>query len=228
MAGLGTRLCSPFELSRPHSGSLHRCARDPLRRRRRRTCAQGGAAMPFRGLRTIALLWGILVSSVVPITAQAAVSVSLLWTAPGDDGNTGIATTYDLRYSTQPITAASFAQAATVVGEPAPRIAGSLQFASVSGLTPNTTYYFALKTADERGNWSPISNIAVATGALVGITARPDHWYSPRHGRIPRGPRRDSRSRCRGRARCGSKPSTSRGAGCARCSRAISRRVRPS
>ena len=38
-------------------------------------------------------------------------SVTLTWTAPGDRGNTGTAASYDIRYSTSPITAANFSSA---------------------------------------------------------------------------------------------------------------------
>ncbi len=41
-------------------------------------------------------------------------SVQLNWTAPGDDGNTGTATTYDIRYSTSAITAGNFSSATQV------------------------------------------------------------------------------------------------------------------
>jgi chitodextrinase len=33
----------------------------------------------------------------------------------------------------------------------------------VSGLTAGRTYYFAVKTRDESGNWSLISNVLVST-----------------------------------------------------------------
>ena len=35
----------------------------------------------------------------------------------------------------------------------------------VTGLEPNTTYYFAIKAADEIPNWSGISNVAIQTTA---------------------------------------------------------------
>jgi hypothetical protein len=53
------------------------------------------------------------------------------------------ATSYDLRYSTAAIvTAADFAAAAPVTGEPVPAIAGASQSMTVSGLTASTTYFF--------------------------------------------------------------------------------------
>lgn len=86
-------------------------------------------------------------------------SLTLIWTAPGDDGSTGTATQYDIRYSTSTITAANFASATQVSNEPLPKVTGTPETLMVAGLTTNTRYYFALKTADERSNWSAISNV---------------------------------------------------------------------
>ena len=106
-------------------------------------------------------------------TAPAAVSdlatsaithatATVSWTAPGDDGSEGQATTYDLRYATSQITAGTWASATPVNGLPAPSAAGADEEVTVSDLTAGTTYYFALKTADEVPNWSELSNAATA------------------------------------------------------------------
>ena len=96
--------------------------------------------------------------------------VTLTWTAPGDDGTIGAATQYDLRYSTAPISDANFASATKMLSMPFPAAAGTKQSVSISGLAINTTYYFAIKSADERGNWSGLSNIAVRTvSGAVGV-----------------------------------------------------------
>jgi len=107
------------------------------------------------------------------VTAPAAITLStgtltdtsvvLNWTAPGDDSNTGTATVYDIRYSTSAIDASNWASATHVSGEPAPSAAGASETYTVTGLSPNTTYYFAIKTADEVPNWSTISNSTSAT-----------------------------------------------------------------
>jgi hypothetical protein len=108
--------------------------------------------------------------SFTPPTARAAeqgtATVTLTWTAPGDDGQSGTASTYDLRYFNLPITETNFTLSTAVTGEPTPAAAGTTQSCMVTGLNYGTTYYFALKTADERGNWSLISNIAVRTPAV--------------------------------------------------------------
>jgi len=88
-------------------------------------------------------------------------SVTLKWTAPGDDGDEGQATTYDIRYSTSEITDANWDDATQCTDEPAPQPAGSEETFKVTGLSPFTIYYFVLKTADEVPNWSDLSNVAV-------------------------------------------------------------------
>ena len=92
-------------------------------------------------------------------------TVSLAWTAPGDDGHTGTAASYDLRYSTSPMNAYNFGSAVQAVGEPAPLQAGTAQAFTVDGLSLGAAYYFALVTIDDRGNTSSISNVVGATTA---------------------------------------------------------------
>ncbi len=100
----------------------------------------------------------------VPALAQVTeTSITLAWTAPGDDDLTGQATRYDVRRSLSPIaTLADFLQATPVTGVASPAIAGSTESALASGLMPGTTYWFALRTADEVGNLSGLSNIISA------------------------------------------------------------------
>jgi len=98
-------------------------------------------------------------------------SIQVTWTAPGDDGSVGTATSYDLRYSTAAITASNFGSATRWNSTPTPAAAGTSQSVTVTGLTPITTYYFAIKTVDDAGNWSGISNIiSKATPAAPDVT----------------------------------------------------------
>ena len=86
-------------------------------------------------------------------------SVALTWTAPGDDGTTGTATTYDVRYRTGgAVVTTNWASASQATGEPTPHVAGTGESFTVGGLSASTTYYFGLETADEVPNWSAISN----------------------------------------------------------------------
>ena len=117
----------------------------------------------LRGRRGLALLLALIVIVAAPILARAQGtgpdSVSLAWTAPGDDGTIGTATLYDLRVYDSPIDAGNWSLATPVSGLPAPRVAGSRQTVTVRGLTTGTVYYFALRTQDDAGNWSGISNV---------------------------------------------------------------------
>jgi sugar lactone lactonase YvrE len=96
-------------------------------------------------------------------------NVTLAWTAPGDDGGQGLASAYDLRYSTATITEANWAGATQWTGEPAPKTSGQTENVTVSDLAPGVTYYFALKTRDSDGNEAVLSNVASSTVASPAI-----------------------------------------------------------
>lgn len=114
--------------------------------------------------RCFPLLFALLLLLLLPIVAQAqggggADSVSLSWTAPGDDGAIGTATLYDLRIALSPISAGNWDTASSVPGLPAPLISGTPQNTLVRGLSRDTVYYFALRSQDDEGNWSSVSNV---------------------------------------------------------------------
>jgi predicted GH43/DUF377 family glycosyl hydrolase len=100
-------------------------------------------------------------SSIADLVASSPTSdsITLTWTAPGDDGDVGTASQYDIRYSTSPIDEGNWDSATQAVGEPAPSTPGTEEIFTVPGLSPDTTYYFAMKTADEVPNWSGLSNV---------------------------------------------------------------------
>ena len=68
-------------------------------------------------------------------------SVSLTWTAPGDDNMTGTSTSYDLRYATTTITNSNWDSITQAENEPTPQIASSTETITISGLEESTTYY---------------------------------------------------------------------------------------
>ena len=92
-------------------------------------------------------------------------SIVLRWTAPGDDGNVGRATAYEVRYSESPVSGTdttSWWNAAVSAGTlPPPQSAGIRESFTVSGLDSGRTYHFGIRTADEVPNWSGYSNISV-------------------------------------------------------------------
>jgi hypothetical protein len=91
-------------------------------------------------------------------------SVVLQWTAPGDDGMSGRASVYDIRYRTTTVsgtdTTTWWNGATQVNGEPLPGNPGTTDSMRVRGLAPLSTYYFMVRTGDEVPNWAGYSNLA--------------------------------------------------------------------
>jgi len=125
-------------------------------------------------------LWLLLAAVVFipwPVGAQVA-SITVRWTAPGDDGDIGAASSYDMRWSSVPPDTTNavafsvwFTSAASVPNMPAPALAGTPQsvvVAPVGGFVSGQTYYFVIRSRDERDNVSLLSNVAVR--ALADVT----------------------------------------------------------
>jgi uncharacterized delta-60 repeat protein len=86
-------------------------------------------------------------------------SVTLRWTAPGDDGASGNATGYVVKYSTSgPITDANWSSATTYTQSWIPAKNGTAETRVVTGLTPATKHWFAVAAYDEIPNNSSVSN----------------------------------------------------------------------
>jgi|GEM_PF-3740522 len=94
------------------------------------------------------------------VSETDASSLTVEFTAVGDDGQVGQAAAYDLRYSTAPITDANWAAATVFDATPAPKAAGGNESITITGLADTATYYVALKVRDEAGNESDLSNVA--------------------------------------------------------------------
>lgn len=133
--------------------------------------------------------------AVPDVTAPAAITdlsssnidqnkITLAWTAPGDDNNTGTAKSYDIRFSTFALSESNWTNAAQAQGESAPQIAGTKQSYTLTELLPNTSYYFAIKTSDEASNVSNISNIYAAKTLTVDITPPSVYIASPANGAV--------------------------------------------
>ena len=111
---------------------------------------------------------GLLLLAPALVHAQGAApdSVTLRWTAVGDDSLSGTAAAYDLRMADAPITESSWSAATALSGLPAPLASGTAQQVTVRGLTAGSTYYFALRVRDDAGNWSGVSNVVRWDGVL--------------------------------------------------------------
>ena len=109
-------------------------------------------------------------SAVADLAATGTTSntVSLSWTAPGDDGAVGQAYLYDVRYiAGGTLSEGNWATAAPATGEPVPMAVGSAEAFTLKGVTPGTTYSIGLKAADEAGNVGALSNVVRATTAAA-------------------------------------------------------------
>jgi formylglycine-generating enzyme len=91
------------------------------------------------------------------VQTVTASSVVLTWTAPGDDGATGRAAGFDLRFAPGDTVVFQWEQATRASGLPAPGSAGAPHVFTVTGLTAGSLYSFAIKTSDEKENWSVLS-----------------------------------------------------------------------
>ncbi|MEI7529770.1 MAG: hypothetical protein WCK76_12605, partial [Elusimicrobiota bacterium] len=90
-------------------------------------------------------------------------AVELSWTAPGDEGNTGMLdnSTFTVQYST--FAGAAWSTAAAQVNISTTGVnPGTGQHYTLGGLSANTSYYFRLWTKDGQANYSALSNAATA------------------------------------------------------------------
>ena len=105
-------------------------------------------------------------------------SVTLSWTAPGDNGTTGgPADHYILKYSrAMPAPSLEYwwMNTPSVQGLPAPAEPGTEQNFTIDGLVAERTYYFVMRTVDDAGNESPLSSVfdgKTTPVELAGFTA---------------------------------------------------------
>ncbi len=100
--------------------------------------------------------------------------INLGWTSPGDDGMSGRASLYEIRYSRNEITTANWATASVMTNPPLPQSAGTHQTAMLAGLTPGVVYWVGIKSYDEAANPSPMSNCDTAIAKLDIIAGTDD------------------------------------------------------
>ena len=91
-------------------------------------------------------------------------SVTLSFTAPGDDGTTGPVAGYDVRLRAgSPITDENFADSAPAIVNGAPVAPGQLQTIDVSSMLPETDYYIGVRAYDNCFNRSALATIKLTT-----------------------------------------------------------------
>jgi len=98
-------------------------------------------------------------------TDTTAFSTHLVFTASGDNQSVGYAKSYDIRYSNTAIDDSNWHQATQFKHHYRPKKSGEQENIQLLGLTPNTSYYVAIRALDERGLQSPISSTQFTTSA---------------------------------------------------------------
>ncbi|MDO9578315.1 MAG: hypothetical protein Q7J16_10560 [Candidatus Cloacimonadales bacterium] len=90
-------------------------------------------------------------------------SITIRWTAVGDDGLVGTATAYIIKIHTAMITESNWVTLPEYPNFLIPSEAGQPEEFTINGLLDGTNYFIAMKTVDEVGNISGLSNVASAT-----------------------------------------------------------------
>lgn len=111
---------------------------------------------------------GVSPSAVQDLAAEpgsAGGAVLLTWTGVGDDSDSGEASYYLIKFSTDP--AQDWAAFSSLSGSsmPAGGLAGITESEEARGLLGGVTYYFALKAVDDAGNAAALSNVVSAAAA---------------------------------------------------------------
>lgn len=84
-------------------------------------------------------------------------AITITWTAPADTF------AYQIRYAKTSIKDVTDFGAATPVPSPVPKPAGGTETLRISGLEPDTMYWFAVRARDAAGNLGELSNVASGT-----------------------------------------------------------------
>lgn len=89
--------------------------------------------------------------------------ITLRWTTPGDNGTQGTATSYQVRWSPDIITEANFESANAINDPPIPAAPNTVELFAVPNMDITAVRHFALRTYDEAGFVSEVSNDALWT-----------------------------------------------------------------
>lgn len=98
------------------------------------------------------------------IASQNGRYLTLQWTAPGDDGTTGRASVYQLRFADSDLNSSAQFETATRFIVSRPEAAGTLQTTSVIIPYQHTSGFVGIRAIDNAGNAGQISSVGVSVG----------------------------------------------------------------
>ncbi|NOY88012.1 MAG: hypothetical protein GXO93_01310 [FCB group bacterium] len=105
------------------------------------------------------------------VTGDGDGKINISWTATGDDGSQGTATTYLIKYSLDSITASNWLTVPdSMSNPPTPAVSGIPQSTALTNLAPGSVYYIAMKVYDDALNISPLSNVVSCEASVSIIT----------------------------------------------------------
>ncbi|HEX6045885.1 MAG TPA: S8 family serine peptidase [Pyrinomonadaceae bacterium] len=108
--------------------------------------------------------------AVTNLTAQISdtfPNYTLIWTAPGDDGNVGKVTAYEVRFSDTNLNDANWDIAQPMAG-PVPNDPGITQFVTTKVLWRHPSGFIGVRAVDDIGNKGPIASVPYSVNVDVG------------------------------------------------------------
>ncbi|MFA5051735.1 MAG: hypothetical protein WC544_01585 [Patescibacteria group bacterium] len=111
-------------------------------------------------MKFITVLAGLLLLCGITSAASAGQSITVDWTAPGDDSTVGTCAGYDMRIFDGIVTVdtINWNTGIQLSGEPAPEKAGTVQSMTINVPDGICTFTLNLRAYDDGNNWSPPSN----------------------------------------------------------------------
>lgn len=106
------------------------------------------------------------------ISSIAPDSAGLAWSAPGDDGDLGTASAYEVRYAKEPLTEINWSSAREAGSALQPQAAGSSEELLVQDLDAGTRYYLGVRARDDAWQLGPLAQVVEVT------TTQPDLFWS--------------------------------------------------
>ncbi len=106
------------------------------------------------------------------VDSPISTTLRLSWTSTGDDGTSGAASLYEIRFSTSDLLDPEALDGATALFLQVSQPGKARYSISVGNLERGRIYYFRIRAADEVLNWSPWSNVASGPSTNVPPEAR--------------------------------------------------------
>jgi hypothetical protein len=114
------------------------------------------------------------ISDLTATSGPARGEITLSWTAPSDKPDGEKVKEYLIRYYSSKITEQNWASSTSVAASSStPKAPGGKETLTITNLSDNSYYYFAIKSKDENGNVSEISNSAGAETFFASLDVSP-------------------------------------------------------